>query len=152
MGKRHETGVGINNRSTYRVCYPNTTFYTSISDSRNGGVIPNNTWNRTSFRLNGTAQTGALSVWCFSLTTSIRAEAVFHSLTSWNDFPTGIPVRMLRNYEFEDGRHRSDSETGLGTGRNPLFDAYNNTYEDNVNRIIGNINATLDLTEWLALD
>jgi len=146
-----QTGVGINNSINVSGGTPNTTFYTSISDSRNEGVIPNNTWNRTSFRLNGTAQTGALSVgasvnYINSGGSRIPFINFMERLSYWN---TSADVR---NYEFEDGRHRSDSETGLGTGRNPLFDAYNNTYEDNVNRIIGNINATLDLTEWLALD
>lgn len=146
-----QTGIGINNAVSVSGGTANTTFFTSISDSRNEGVIPNNTWNRTSFRLNGTARTGILSVGASINYINSGGNRVpfinfMERLSYWN---TSADVR---NFEFPDGRHRSDNTTGLGTGRNPLFDVYNNTYEDNVNRVIGNVNATLDLTDWLALD
>lgn len=146
-----QSGMGINNAISVSGGTANTTFYTSISDSRNEGVIPNNTWNRTSFRLNGTARTGILSVGASINYINSGGNRVpfINFMERLSYFNTSADVR---EYQFEDGRHRSDNTTGLGTGRNPLFDVHNNTYEDNVNRVIANVNSTLDITDWLAID
>jgi TonB-linked SusC/RagA family outer membrane protein len=146
-----ETGIGVNNAINISGGTRNTTFYTSVSDSRNSGVIPNNDWNRTSVRLNGTARTGALTMGAsmnFINSGGNRIPFVnfMERLAYWNT------TADVRNWRFDDGRHRGDDVLGLGTGRNPIFDAKSNTYVDNVNRLIGNVNASLDVTDWLALD
>lgn len=146
-----QTGYGVNNSINISGGTRNATFFTSVSDSRNRGVIPNNTWNRTSVRVNGQGTTGILTVGAnlnFINSGGNRVPFVnfMERLSYWN---TSADVT---NWRFDDGRHRSDNVTGLGTGRNPVFDARTNTYEDDVNRLIGNVNASLDLTSWLALE
>lgn len=146
-----QTGMGINNSINVSGGTQNTTFFTSIADSRNEGVIPNNDWSRTSFRLNGTAKTGILNVgaslnYINSGGNRVPFVNVMERLAYWNT------TADVRDYQFPDGRHKGDDVNGTGSGRNPLFDAYNNTYVDNVNRLIGNVNATLALTSWLELD
>jgi TonB-linked SusC/RagA family outer membrane protein len=146
-----QTGYGVNNSVNISGGTRNATFYTSVSDSRNRGVIPNNTWNRTSVRVNGTANTGILRVgasinYINSGGNRVPFVNFMERLSYWN---TSADVR---DWRFDDGRHKGDDVLGLGTGRNPVFDARTNTYEDDVNRLIGNINASVDLTSWLALD
>jgi TonB-linked SusC/RagA family outer membrane protein len=146
-----QAGMGINNAINVSGGTQNTTFFASIADSRNEGVIPNNDWNRTSFRVNGTAQTGILNVGAslnFINSGGNRVPFVnfMERLAYWNT------TADVRDYKFDDGRHKGDDVNGTGSGRNPLFDAYNNTYVDNVNRLIGNVNASLALTSWLQLD
>lgn len=146
-----QAGYGVNNSINISGGTQNATFYTSLSDSRNSGVIPNNTWNRTSVRVNGNARTGAL-----------RAGASLNYINSGGNRVPFIMYMARLNYwntsadvsdwRFDDGRHKSDNILGTGSGRNPVFDANMNTYEDDVNRLIGNINASLDLTDWLALE
>ncbi len=146
-----QKGLGVNNSVNISGGSQSATFYTAVSDSRNRGVIPNNTWNRTSIRLNGQAVTGPLTVGAsmnFINSGGNRVPFVnfMERLAYWN---TSADVT---DWRFDDGRHKSDNVLGTGTGRNPIFDAKTNTYEDNVNRMIGNINTSLDITDWLALD
>ncbi len=146
-----QAGYGVNNSVNVSGGTRNATFYTSVSDSRNRGVIPNNTWNRTSMRVNGNANTGILRVGAslnFINSGGNRVPFVnfMERLAYWN---TSADVT---DWRFDDGRHKSDNITGTGSGRNPIYDANTNTYKDDVNRLIGNINASVDLTDWLALE
>lgn len=146
-----QTGVGINNAITVSGGSQFSTFYTSISDSRNEGILPNNDWNRTSIRVSGQSTLGALNVGASANYINSGGSRVpfinfMSRLSYWN---TSADVR---DYRFEDGRHKSDNIAGTGSGRNPVYDANTNTYVDNVNRLIGNINASLNVTDWLAID
>lgn len=146
-----QTGVGINNAVTVSGGSQFSTFYTSISDSRNEGIIPNNDWNRTSVRVSGQSTLGALNVgasanYINSGGSRVPFVSFMERLSYWN---TSADVR---DYRFDDGRHKGDNIAGTGSGRNPVYDANTNTYVDNVNRLIGNINASLNLTNWLAVE
>ena len=126
-------------------------FYTSVSNSYNRAVIPNNDWNRTSIRASGDITKGRLN---FGASTNFinsggsRVPFVnfMERLSYWN---TSADVTDWRH---EDGTMKADNLTGRGTGRNPIYDARTNTYEDDVNRFIGNIRASYDLTDWLSIN
>lgn len=126
-------------------------FYTSVSNSYNRAVIPNNDWNRTSIRASGDITKGRLN---FGASTNFinsggsRVPFVnfMERLSYWN---TSADVT---NWRHEDGTMRADNLTGRGTGRNPVYDARTNTYEDDVNRFIGNIRASYALTDWLSIN
>ena len=126
-------------------------FYTSVSNSYNRAVIPNNDWNRTSIRASGDITKGRLN---FGASTNFinsggsRVPFVnfMERLSYWN---TSADVT---NWRHEDGTMKADNLTGRGTGRNPIYDARTNTYEDDVNRFIGNIRASYDLTDWLSIN
>ncbi|TVQ48859.1 MAG: SusC/RagA family TonB-linked outer membrane protein [Saprospirales bacterium] len=126
-------------------------FYTSVSNSYNKAVIPNNDWNRTSIRASGDITKGRLN---FGASTNFinsggsRVPFVnfMERLSYWN---TSADVTDWRH---EDGTMKADNLTGRGTGRNPIYDARTNTYEDDVNRFIGNIRASYALTDWLSIN
>ncbi len=145
------TGVGINNSVSISGGTETATFYTSISNSQNEGVIPNNDWDRTSIRVSGELFQGPLTVAASANYINSGGSRVpfvnfMERLSYWN---TSADVT---DWRFDDGRHRSDSRDGLGTGRNPVYDANTNTYVDDVNRIIGNLRASYQFTDWLSLD
>lgn len=145
------TGVGIDNSVSVSGGTETVTFFTSVSNSNNRGVIPNNEWDRTSIRLSGELFQGPLTVAASANYVNSGGGRVpfisfMERLAYWN---TSADVT---DWKFEDGRHKSDSIEGTGTGRNPLYDAYMNTYEDNVNRLIGNLRASYQFADWLSLD
>ncbi|TVR13174.1 MAG: hypothetical protein EA391_14435, partial [Balneolaceae bacterium] len=145
------TGVGINNSVSISGGTETATFYTSISNSQNEGVIPNNDWDRTSIRVSGELFQGPLTVAASANYINSGGSRVpfvnfMERLSYWN---TSADVTDWRH---DDGTMRSDSRDGRGTGRNPVYDANTNTYVDDVNRIIGNLRASYQFTDWLSLD
>ena len=145
------SGVGINNSVSISGGTETATFYTSFSNSQNEGVIPNNDWDRTSIRVSGELFQGPLTVAASANYINSGGSRVpfvnfMERLSYWN------VSADVTDWKFDDGRHKSDNVTGTGTGRNPVYDANTNTYVDNVNRIIGNVRASYQFTDWLSLD
>ena len=145
------TGVGVDNSVNISGGTESATFYASASNSQNRGIIPNNDWERTSIRLSGELFQGPLTVSASANYINSGGSRVpfvnfMERLSYWN---TSADVTDWRH---EDGTMRSDSRDGRGTGRNPVYDANTNTYNDDVNRIIGNVRASYQFTDWLSLD
>lgn len=145
------TGVGLNNSVSVSGGTESATFFTSISNSQNRGVIPNNDWDRTSIRVSGDVYRGPLSISASANYINSGGSRVpfinfMERLSYWN---TSADVTDWRH---DDGTMRSDSRDGRGTGRNPVYDANTNTYNDNVNRLIGNLRTSYQITEWLSLN
>ncbi len=126
-------------------------FYTSLANSKSKGVIPNNDWGRTSLRASGELTKGK-----FKMTSGVsfinsgghRVPFVnfMERLAYWN---TSADVT---DWRFQDGTMKSDNVSGRGPGRNPIYDAETNTYVDNVNRIIGNINVSYKISDWISVN
>ncbi len=145
------TGIGVDNSVSISGGTESVTFFSSISNSNNRGIIPNNDWERTSIRLSGEFFRGPLTVAASTNYINSGGSRVpfvnfMERLAYWN---TSADVTDWRH---DDGTMKSDSRDGRGTGRNPVYDANINTYEDNVNRLIGNIRASYQFAEWLSLD
>ncbi len=145
------TGVGIDNSINISGGTEAATFFASASNSRNQGIIPNNDWERTSIRLSGELFQGPLTVAASANYINSGGNRVpfinfMERLAYWN---TSADVTDWRH---EDGTMKSDSRDGRGTGRNPVYDANMNTYEDNVNRIIGNVRSSYQLADWVSLE
>lgn len=146
-----QTGMGISNSIAISGGTQSARFFTSIANSRNEGVIPNNDWERTSIRLTGEVFKGPLTVAASANYINSGGNRVpfvnfMERLAYWSNNAD------VRDYKFEDGRHKSSVGNGLGSARNPLFDAYTNTYEDNVNRMIGNIRSSYQVNDWFSVD
>ncbi|MCC5913192.1 MAG: SusC/RagA family TonB-linked outer membrane protein [Balneolaceae bacterium] len=145
------TGIGVNNSVSMSGGTETATFYTSIGNSQNRGIIPNNDWDRTSIRVSGELFQGPLTVAASANYVNSGGSRVpfinfMERLAYWN---TSADVTDWRH---DDGTMRSDSRDGRGTGRNPVYDANTNTYEDDVNRLIGNLRASYQLTDWMSLN
>lgn len=145
------TGVGIDNSVNISGGTESATFFASVSNSNNKGILPNNDWDRTSIRLSGELFQGPLTVaasanYINSGGNRVKFIDFMARLSYWN---TSADVTDWRH---EDGTMKSDSRDGRGSGRNPVYDANVNTYEDDVNRIIGNIRSSYQFADWLSLE
>ncbi|WP_340106896.1 SusC/RagA family TonB-linked outer membrane protein [Rhodohalobacter sp. 8-1] len=145
------TGVGIDNSVNISGGTETATFFASVSNSNNKGILPNNDWDRTSIRLSGELFQGPLTVaasanYINSGGNRVKYIDFMARLSYWN---TSADVTDWRH---EDGTMKSDSRDGRGSGRNPVYDANVNTYEDDVNRIIGNIRSSYQFADWLSLE
>ncbi len=145
------TGIGVNNSVNISGGTESATFFASASNSQNRGIIPNNDFERTSIRLSGELFQGPLTVAASANYINSGGSRVpfinfMERLSYWN---TSADVT---NWRHEDGTMKSDSRDGRGSGRNPVYDANTNTYEDDVNRVIGNIRSSYQFADWISLE
>ncbi len=120
------------------------TFYASLSNLQQRGVIPFSNWKRTSAKLSGQANIGEK----FSLSGSINYinsggdrvphDRIMETLMYW------AFTQDATDYINPDGTQRTYGNS------NPLYTARFWTYEDNVNRSIGNITLNYAPTPWLS--
>lgn len=145
------TGIGVNNSVSISGGSENITFFTSVARSDNRGIIPNNDWDRTSVRLSGELTKGdfrlsASANYINSGGNRVPFVNFMARLGYWN------PTADVTNYTLDNGTMRGDNLTGIGGDRNPIYDAEVNTYEDDVNRLIGNLRSSYQLAEWVSLE
>lgn len=120
------------------------TFYTSVNNTDQEGIIPFSTWGRTSARFRATAK--------FSEKFNVEAS-VNYSNSGGNRVPhTSMGERLMywshtqdiTNYMKPDG-----TQVAGILSANPLWTARFWTYEDKVDRTIGNLTFNYKPVEWL---
>lgn len=145
------TGIGIDNTISVSGGSDTVTFFTSVSNSNNRGILPNNDWDRTSIRVSGELFQGPLTIAASANYLNSGGSRVpfinfMARLSYWN---TSADVTDWRH---EDGTMKSDSRDGRGSGRNPIYDAETNTYVDDVNRLIGNLRTSYEFADGISLE
>ncbi|HEX6227534.1 MAG TPA: SusC/RagA family TonB-linked outer membrane protein [Chryseolinea sp.] len=123
------------------------TFYASLSNTDQEGVIPFSTWNRTVAKVSGTLKFSEK----FSSTVSMNYTNSGGNRVPHDRFMENLmyyPVtRDVRNFEDENGL-----QNYVGLSDNPLYSAKYWTYEDNVDRFIGNIYLNYTPAPWVSLN
>ena len=123
----------------------NATFYGSFGRFDQKGIIPFSDWARTTAKLSGTVKVSEKFDFSGSINyTNSGGNRVPHDrfmerMMYWAE------TQDVRDYINDDGTMRTYGNT------NPIYDARFSTYEDNVNRVIGNLNLNYSPTEWLTL-
>lgn len=140
------TGRMLDNNVSVSGGNENATFYASFSNLNQQGVIPNSYWNRTSAKLSGKADIGEK----FDLTGSLNyinsgGNRVPHD-RMMEDLMYWAFTQDVTDYINPDGTMRSYGNN------NALYRANFATYEDDVNRVIGNLNFNYRPTEWLSFN
>ncbi|GAB2494682.1 SusC/RagA family TonB-linked outer membrane protein [Algoriphagus taiwanensis] len=138
-----DTGVQFDNSISVSGGNEKATFYGSLGRLDQNGIIPFSTWDRTSAKLSG----------------NIKVSEKFNFSGSMNYINSGgnrVPhdrflERMMYWSETTDVRDYINPDGTMKTygNTNPIYDARFATFEDNVNRIIGNINLNYSPTDWL---
>ncbi len=147
-----QTGMTFNNSLSLTGGNDRSTFYISASDMSDKGVIPNNEVRRNTFRLSGTS---AISdKWKISGNANYLITKGDRIQQGSNT--SGVMLGLLRTpptfdnaagYEFADGSQRNYRHGGGYD--NPYWTANKNLWQDETNRLIGNIQLDWYATEWL---
>jgi len=138
-----ETGVVLDNSISVSGGNEKATFFTSFGNLQHDGVLPNSSWDRTSAKITGT----------------VKVNEKFNFSGSINYINSGgnrVPFdRMLETMMYQsvtqdvtDYINPDGSQVFTGSSDNPIYVAKFRTFEDDVNRIIGNINLNYDVTDW----
>lgn len=142
-----QTGVQVDNSINVSGGNENATYYASVSNLQHEGVLPYGNWDRTSVRLSGdisprenlTVQASAYYI--NSGGNRVLGDRFMESMMYW------APTKDVTNFEKEDGTMRG-YYNNEGSGGNPIYQAKHWTYEDDVNRILGNVTVNYSPTEW----
>ena len=143
-----QTGLQFDNAVSVSGGSEQTTYYASIANLRERGVIPFGDRNRTSVRLAGDLRPfDNLSIsssvnYVNSGGNNVPADRFMERLMYW------APTKDVTDFEKENGTMRGYYNDGQ-SGTNPLYDAKYSTYESDVNRVIGNVSFDYDPLDWL---
>lgn len=143
-----QTGQSIENSLNISGGNEMSTYYASVSNLDEEGVLPYGDWGRTSVRFSGDIQPRD----DFKITSSVNyvnsggmrvlGDRFMESMMYW------APTKDVTDFEKEDGTMNGYYNDG-GSGNNPIYQAKHWTYEDDVNRIIGNVTLEYDPVNWL---
>lgn len=140
QGQQYRNTVNISGSSE------KASFYSSISQSAQEGVLPTTDFASYQGRLNGTYQVSDK----FSAGTSISV-----SNTGGNRYNAGRYVEQLvywsPRHDINDFRMENGTMKSYGTTSNPRYVAETNRFVDDVLRVIGNLNFSYDPVDWLNL-
>ncbi|PKA99872.1 TonB-linked SusC/RagA family outer membrane protein [Flavobacteriaceae bacterium MAR_2009_75] len=140
-----DTGVQTDHSISISGGGENATFYGSFGRFDQDGIIPFSDWSRTSAKLSGSVKINDK----FDFSGSVN-----YTNSGGNRVPHDrFMERMMYWAETQDVRDYINPDGTMKTygNTNPIYDARFSTYEDNVNRVIGNLNLNYSPFEWLTL-
>ncbi|NJN27059.1 MAG: SusC/RagA family TonB-linked outer membrane protein [Cyclobacteriaceae bacterium] len=138
-GKQFDNYISVSGGDDY------TTFFGSVSNFQQEGVIPFSTWDRTSVKLSGDVKVSDKFNFSGSLNyiksggDRVPHDRIMETLMYW------AVTQDATDYLNPDGTQKTYGNS------NPLYAARFWTYEDDVNRMIGNINLNYKPLDWLAI-
>ena len=147
------TGVTYNNSLSISGGSETTNYFVSLSNEKQDGIIPNNSFGKTTFKLSGESK----------LTKKLTSSASMTFMNNAGDRIqqgsniSGVMLGLVRTpptfnnaagYIFPDGKQRS--YRGGGGYDNPYWTANENISKDNVNRLIGNLSFVYEANKWLS--
>ncbi|MCM4155859.1 SusC/RagA family TonB-linked outer membrane protein [Gramella sp. AN32] len=139
------TGVQIDNNLSISGGSENATFYGSIGKLDQEGIIPFSDWGRTSAKLSGEVIFSEKFKFSGNINYTVSGgnrvphDRFMERLVYW------APNHDVEDYINPDGTMKTYQNT------NPIYDARFSTYEDEVNRTVGNLRFTYSPAEWLDL-
>lgn len=148
-----ETGVKIDNSISVSGGSEVATYYGSVSNLMHNGVLPFSDWDRRSVRFSGDIRPNddlqiASSVnFVNSGGSRVPADRFMERLMYW------APTKDVTDYMYEEGPLAGTMKgyyADGAAGTNPIYDARYSTFDDNVNRVIGNINTNYNFTDWFS--
>ncbi|MCE1201023.1 MAG: SusC/RagA family TonB-linked outer membrane protein [Bacteroidia bacterium] len=159
-----QTGVAYNNSIALSGGNDNNTYYLSIANSSNKGVVPNNTFDRTNISLNSEsklsdkfksetrlayANSGGIRIQQGSNTSGVMLALM--RMPPNFDITGGVedPVNDKASYMRPDGTQRN-AYRGGGYD-NPFWTVNMNQFKDVVNRLTGHTSLSYIANEWLTV-
>ena len=130
------------------------TYYMSIGNVKQFGIMPGTEYNRTSFKVSGTTQlanrfNSSASVYYIKSKGDLSIQGQQTSLSAWEDIiqtPRDINLQDLKDYTAP--YNNLDNFYSPYT-TNPYFALNENSYQNNVDHVIGNVMLGYKANDWL---
>jgi len=162
LGTFFKTGYTYNNSINIAGGNENATYYMSISNLQSDGIVPKNTFDKTTVKVSGETKlsskfiasgsvnyinSGGVRIQQGSNLSGLMLGMLRTPITFDNANGSDDPVNDSTAYMFEDGSQRS--YRGYGIYDNPYWTVNMNEFKDDVNRMLGNVALTYMPLEWL---
>lgn len=147
--RAYETGFKVSNDLSITGGSETARFYASFGNLKQTGVLPFSDWDRTSIRLNADVDLSDKIVFGTDLNyvnsggDRVFADRFNERIVYWT------VSQDVSDYLKDNGTMKGYYGTDDNVGTNPIYDARYATYNDDVNRIIGNVNISYDPLDWL---
>jgi TonB-linked SusC/RagA family outer membrane protein len=150
-----QKGLSFNNNISIETGNKNTTYFFSIGNLNEKGIVPNNSFNRTTLRLNAETKlsekvtTGANVMYANSTNNLIR-EGGTSSGVGIGLYRTPATFNNAAGYKLADGTQRT--YTGVnGTYNNPYWTVNEQAFKDKNDRFVGNTFLKAKVFDWLSV-
>lgn len=148
-----QTGISYNNNVSIEAGNANSSYYFSVGNLEEEGIIPTNTFGRTTLRLNADTKltdkikTGANVMYANTRNNLVREGGTSSGLLGL--YRTPPTFDNAAGYKMPDGRQRTHRGIN-GSYNNPYWTAYEQSKLDKNNRFVGNTFLNWELTDWLS--
>ncbi len=147
-----QTGISYNNNVSIEAGNANSSYYFSVGNLEEEGIIPTNTFGRTTIRLNADTKltdkikTGANVMYANTRNNLVREGGTSSGLLGL--YRTPATFDNAAGYKLPDGTQRTHRGSN-GSYNNPYWTAYEQSKLDKNNRFVGNTFLNWELTDWL---
>ncbi|MDO9257481.1 MAG: SusC/RagA family TonB-linked outer membrane protein [Bacteroidales bacterium] len=150
-----QTGMLFNNNISIEAGNKRSSYFFSVGNLNEEGIVPNNTFSRTSIRLNADTKlsenvtTGANVMYAHTINNLIR-EGGTSSGIGIGLYRTPASFSNAAGYKLPDGTQRT--YTGVnGTYNNPYWTVNEQFFKDINDRFVGNTFVKAKINEWVSL-
>lgn len=154
----YDTGITMQNTLYFSGGGKNSSFYLSVGDQNTTGVIPSDTYDRTTFRVNASQTLGKLTLSLNSSYLTDKTSVVGSTLGYYNlplnallyQVGTNIPLSEYKDWENPQSYAYADNYYN-GYVENPYWAIGTSRDNDTTNRLLANIQAVFKINPWLSL-
>jgi TonB-linked SusC/RagA family outer membrane protein len=148
-----QNGFSFNNRLSVTAGNDMASYFFSVADLEQSGIVPNSGFGRTNVRLNSSAK---LTKW-LKMSTNMAYTNSRSTQIQTGSNTSGVMLGLVRTpptfdneqlYEFPDGTQRTYRHGGGYD--NPYWTANKNSYDDRTDRFIGNTILNFTFTDWFS--
>ena len=146
-------GYQMQNGITFSGGDEKTKFYTSYQNVHNNGIVPKDKYDRNSFRFNASHELGRLTVGFNISYINAKVDATSNldrdNSVYWNIFNTTVmaPITSYKNWQTDEYANPNGYYNAYYY--NPYFILDNNRIKDTRNTLLGNIDLSYKIKDWL---
>lgn len=152
-----ETGDTYNNTVYLSGSTENSSYYMSVGDQRTDGIVPDDTYQRNTFRVNASKKMGKVELSVSTTFFTDKTDVVGSSIGDqdrplyWFILNTSanIPLSTYKDWQNPLSYGYADNYYNAYY-QNPYWAIGTNRNIDESNRFIGNLNLTWDILDWLS--
>ena len=148
-----ETGYQMQNGVTFSGGDEKTKYYASYQNVHNNGIVPKDKFDRNTFRINASHEFSRLTVGTNISYTLQRVDATTNltrdETAYWNWFNTGVQVPLTSYKDWQNNPYATPDGYYNNFYHNPYYIIDNNRTNDKRNTLIGSIDLSYKITDFL---
>ena len=150
------TGNTFNNTVYFSGSTENSKFYISVGDQRTDGIVPEDTYQRNTFRVNASKKIGKVELSASATYFTDKTDVVGGTIGDqdrplyWFILNTSANIPLSTYWDWDNPLSYGYADNYYNAYyQNPYWAVGTNRNIDETNRVIGNLNLSWDIADWL---